>query len=149
MKKWYRIQNYIYQTVLGKDKISKMIDVDKTSIWDWEALVWNAVTKKREWKSIWLIWLSSYNSATFTVSAWTTDYNVKTNQSALWNWITSAKYIRITSTANVWLKLNATTATSYPMTTSESPLEIFYDSLTNLYITTAGSPANITILLMA
>lgn len=26
MKKWYRIQNFIYQTVRGKDKISEMKD---------------------------------------------------------------------------------------------------------------------------
>jgi hypothetical protein len=62
-KKWTRIQNYIYQTVRGKDKISMMHDVDNTTIADWEVLVWNATTSKREWKKIEDIWALDYKWA--------------------------------------------------------------------------------------
>lgn len=31
-KKWYRIQNFIYQTIRGKDKISEMKDKDTVPV---------------------------------------------------------------------------------------------------------------------
>lgn len=78
LKKWYRIQNIIYQTVRGKDRLWKMLDVDSTSISDWEVLVWNSTTAKREWKKIedigaldykW-VWNASTNSPTLASGVW-------------------------------------------------------------------------------
>jgi hypothetical protein len=148
-KKWYRIQNFIYQTVRGKDRISMMHDVDNTSISDWETLVWNSTTNKWEGKSVGLIGLSKYDSAAFTIGWSTTNYNVDANEAALWNTVTSAKYIRITSSADIGIKINSTGATSYPMTSTQSPYEIYMEWVANLFITTAGSAANVTILLMS
>lgn len=92
-----------------------------------------------------------YDYATFTLATGTTDYNVATNQTALFNLIKVARKQFIWSNQNISFKFNNTSLPAIPLDVGngESPFEGNDIILaTNIYITnSSGSTATIKILL--
>ena len=92
-----------------------------------------------------------YDFAEFSLPTATTDYDVKSNQSALFSNILVAKKIFIWSTQNISFKFNSSGYTAIPLDVGngESPFEgkdIFL--VKNIYLTNAsGSSSTIKILL--
>lgn len=92
-----------------------------------------------------------YDYATFTLTTGQTDYNVKTNQAALFSNIPVASKIFIWSNQNISFKFNSTSFPAIPLDVGngESPFEgkdIFLAG--NIFITNAsGNTATIKILL--
>jgi len=89
----------------------------------------------------------SYDAAEFTVSTATTNYDVDSNQAALWNNITSPAYVNIRTDQTITIRLNDSSYPAITVTSTDSPL-IFENGLPieNIYITnSSGSTANIKI----
>lgn len=131
-----------------RNMVQRMLDV----IWtpkEWDTLVYSeadgAFVLTLWWG--WIYW-SEYDSASFTVWSWITDYDVADQQITLFDSVPSAKYIRITTTANIDIKINSTDADATPITTTESPFELAFNWIENIYITTAWSPSDIRIVLV-
>jgi hypothetical protein len=90
----------------------------------------------------------TYDAAEFTVSTGTTNYDVDTNQSALWNNISSPGYINIRTDQTISLRLNSVANPLITITSTDSPF-ILQNSLpvTNIFITnSSGNTANVKIL---
>ena len=96
----------------------------------------------------------NYDYASFSVPNATTDYDVKTNQTALFSEVGNAGYVKIESTAIITVKFNETTKTGIPFVANEAqefgknfiPIR----SISNLYITNAsGWAATVQVILAA
>ena len=90
----------------------------------------------------------SYDAAEFTVSSGTSNYDVKTNQTALWANVSSPGYINIRTDQTISLRLNSVSNPLITITSTDSPF-ILQNSLpvTNIFITnSSGSTANVKIL---
>ena len=89
----------------------------------------------------------SYDAAEFTVSTGTTNYDVESNQSALWDNITSPAYFNFRTDQTVTVRFNDTSYPAVTVASTDSPF-IIQNGLpvTNVYITNnSGSTANIKI----
>jgi hypothetical protein len=89
----------------------------------------------------------SYDAAEFQVSTATTNYDVESNQSALWNNISSPSYINFRTDQTVTIRLNDTSYPAITVTSTDSPFIIENGlPIDNIYITnSSGSTANIKI----
>lgn len=89
----------------------------------------------------------SYDAAEFTVSTATTNYDVESNQSALWNNIDSPAYLNFRTDQTVIVRFNDISYPPVTITSTDSPF-ILQNGLPvdNVFITnTSGSTANIKI----
>jgi hypothetical protein len=90
----------------------------------------------------------SYDAAEFTVSTGTTNYDTKTNQTTLWNNVSSPGYINIRTDQTISLRLNSTGNPAITITSTDSPF-ILQNSLpvSNIFVTNnSGNTANVKIL---
>lgn len=78
-----------------------------------------------------------YDAASISVANGQTNRDIKTNESALWNNVQAASYIRITTDATVTIRFNATTYGGIVQTSSEV-LEFDSMKITNMYVTNAS-----------
>ena len=131
-----------------RSRLVQMMDV----IWepvDGDTFIYNAALWAFEFSLGWGgIYGDAYDSAAFTVGSWTTNYDVATQQITLFDSVPSAKYLRLTTTANIDIKINTIVGDAIPVTTTENPFEIALSGITNIFITTAGSNADIRIVLV-
>lgn len=89
----------------------------------------------------------TYDAAEFQVSTATTNYDVESNQSALWNNIEAPAYFNFRTDQTVTIRLNDTSNPAITVASTDSPFIIQSGlPVTNVYITnTSGSTANIKI----
>lgn len=89
-----------------------------------------------------------YDSAEFVVATATNDYDVKSNQAAAFNRVSTANNFILRSDHNVSIKLNTTTDPVITVATVDSPFSLTGIPLTNIFITNnSGSPANVKLIL--
>jgi len=74
-----------------------------------------------------------YEYASFVLAPATVDYNVDTQQAGLFDTITTAGNIEITTTATISIRFNANTNASIVMTSGESPKK-FNIASTNMFL---------------
>lgn len=91
-----------------------------------------------------------YDYAVFTIPNATTDYDVKANQAALFNFIKVARGIVIKTDQPISLKFNSTGYPPIPLTTAQAPFEFLGKIfMRNCYITNnSGSTVNVEVMLV-
>ena len=92
---------------------------------------------------------SNYETATFTIASGQTNVSVREDLELLRNIVEFPRYIKIISSHDIWFRLNDITNWSYPMTSGQSPYEIYISPLEDIFISTGWSNTTITIVLMS
>lgn len=93
----------------------------------------------------------TYDYASFTVNTGTTDYDVKSGVSALFNRVKTARGVIIRVDQDISIKFNATSEDAIDITQNEVPWQppLGYLDVTNIFITNAsGSTATVKIMLV-
>ena len=132
-------------------RVLQMLDVsyDKdVPVTNLSTLIWDeALQVFKLMPAGWIMW-DNYDCDSFTVSSWTTDYDVLDNQAALFDSVPNARRVQITTDADISVRFNSVDNDARPLTSTMNPYEFSLDWITNMYITTGASDANITILLV-
>ena len=86
--------------------------------------------------------LHKYDSVEFTLATGQTNYDLRTNQSNAFSNVVPWKRTLIRTNVTISIKLDSTSNHSITVTASDSPFEIDWQEVTNIYITNAsGSTA--------
>lgn len=79
----------------------------------------------------------TYDYKSFTVAPATVDYDVAATQSDLFDTVTTANKVEITTTADIYIKFNSSANSPIPVTSSGGP-RTFTVACTNIFITSAA-----------
>ncbi len=94
-----------------------------------------------------MISLDKYDSVEFTLSAGSTDYNLDANQSNAFANVRPWKRTLIRTNVTISIKINSTSNHSITISNLDSPFEIDWQEVTNLFITnSSGNTASIKII---
>lgn len=81
----------------------------------------------------------AYDYVEFTLATASTNYDVKTNQSGLWNKIPVARIIVIETSANISVRFNDTGFPAVKLDAGASPMELVNKlNIKNIFITNAS-----------
>ena len=88
--------------------------------------------------------LYKYDSVEFTLATGQTNYNLRTQQSGAFNNVNPWKRTLIRTNVPVTIRLNATTNDGITVSSLDSPFEVDWQEVTNIFITNAsGSTASL------
>lgn len=88
--------------------------------------------------------LNKYDSVEFTLATGQTNYDLDSNQAGSFNNVPVWKRTLIRTNIQVSIKLNSTSNDAITISPLDSPLEIDWQEITNIYITNAsGSTASL------
>ena len=92
----------------------------------------------------------SYDWVSFTLNTGTTDYDLKANQSALWNNLKNARGIVIISDQPIGVKINNAAFPRIAIVVAQMPWEFLgYKIIKDAFLTnTSGTNANVEVLLL-
>lgn len=132
-------------------RVLQMLDVEydkDVPVTNLSTLIWDDALQVFKLMPAGGIMGDNYDCASFTVASGTTDYDTLDNQSELFDSVPSAKRVQITTDADISVKFNSVDNDARPLTSTMNPYEFSLDWITNIFITTGASDANITILLV-